>query len=164
MKKFFFLYLLFLIPFGESIGQDSKRGSLKQKLALEESDTAKVNLLYNIAKSYIKFFIGYGSKDETDSAITYVEKAILLSSKIRYSKGEARGFLTLSGYNRVIGNYSQSLSLGFKALHIYEDLKDNAGLADTHAHLLATYRDAGDYENALSHAFAEKTICRKVGW
>ncbi|MEP7253208.1 MAG: ATP-binding protein [Ginsengibacter sp.] len=161
MKKMFFLYLLFLTPFPESAGQDSQRDSLKQRLAFEESDTAKVNILYNIATSYIKFFIGYGSKDETDSAVAYVEKAILLSSRIRYSEGEARGFLTLSGYNRVIGNYSQSLSLGFKALHIYENLKDNASLANAHGHLLATYRDAGDYENALSHAFTEKKFVEK---
>src|SRR4029079_2256709 len=44
---------------------------------------------------------------------------------------------------------------------IYEDLKDDEDLANTHGHLLATYRDAGEYKNALSQAFAAKQFAER---
>ncbi len=157
MKKIFLLYILCLVSFQEGFGQkNDNRDSLKQRLSMEESNTAKVNLLYDIARSYIKFFIGYGSKKDTDSAVSYVQKAILLATFIDYQQGEAEGLLILGSFNRVIGNYSQSIVLFFKALHIYEDVGDKENITNTHMYLMATYRDAGDYTNALSQAFTAK--------
>jgi signal transduction histidine kinase len=158
MHRSIVLWLLLLFQFPYSIGQSNRRDSLKNQLAYAKEDTAKVNLLYNIASTYIEFFIGYNSKINTDSAIIYVQKAMLLASELGYPDGEARGLLTLAAYNRVTGNYSHSLIFLFKALDIYEKLKDEYAIANTHMSFLATYRDAAEYTNALIHAFVAKQI------
>ena len=164
----FFLYLLSLFSLTKIIGQNNSidslkqaRDSLKQKLASAKEDTAKVNLLFELAASYKQFFGGYGFQNQPDSAIKYVQKALLLASNIHYPEGEANGFLILGKYNADIGNYSQSITLLLKALNIYEQLKDEDGLAAIHQILVGTYIDGGEYKKALLHQFAAKQLIEK---
>jgi len=53
MKKNYFLWLLFLLSFTKTIGQNNYTDSLKQQLALAKEDTAKVNLLFQLAYTYL---------------------------------------------------------------------------------------------------------------
>ena len=153
--------LLFSVSGNKLIGQNSNTDNLKQKLASAKEDTAKVNLLFELAASYKQFFGGYGFQNQPDSAIRYVQKALLLASSIHYPQGEANGLMILGKYNADIGNYSQSITFLLKALAIYKQLKDEDGLAAIHQILTGTYINGGDYKNALLHQFAAKQLIER---
>src|SRR3954454_904263 len=117
--------------------------SLKVIINDKKGDTTEVNALANLADIY--GFINL------DSEIAYAQQGLLLAKKLNYIKGEARCYVVLGGAHNSLGNYSQSVSFLLKALHIYEQLRDEDGINAMFMYLQSTYREAGDYHNALVH-------------
>ena len=87
--------------------------SLKNILPSIKSDTAKVNLLNNIADKFKEL--------NPDSTAYYASKANVLSQKINYNFGLANSYVNLGNSNIILGNYSKAkqyfgkAQLGFKA-------------------------------------------------
>src|SRR5690242_6956540 len=89
------LITIFLCGCIYSYAANSPGDSLKTLISTAKEDTAKVNLLLALSKSY------YGSSP--DEAIKYAIEAKDLAEKIHYDKGEA-----IALKNAGIANYIQS--------------------------------------------------------
>ena len=95
-------------------------------------DTAKVNFLNRVSRSYIQTCI--------DSASHYPLIAKSISEKLRYPAGIADALLNVSiSYNNK-GNYAAELENALNALQLYDSLKSTSSVADTYTQLAYIYK------------------------
>ena len=136
----------------------NSRDSLRNTINLQRGDTNEVKAILNLVEISLNDISEKFVVRNIDSLFNYLQKALLLAKRINYSKGEADCYYLFSYTNRYTDNYGQQTSFLFKALHIYEQQKDEDGIAATHLHLQGIYKRIGDYKNSLSHAFAAKKL------
>jgi two-component system NtrC family sensor kinase len=118
--------------------------SLEQLLTTKKDDTSKANLLGRLSYDY--------AFNDAEKGIHYGEKGVQLSQKLRYTKGVAYCTQSIAMSFWLLGNYGNALQSGIKALHLYEQLKDEERMAWTYYILADIYRDFGDYKRALVDA------------
>ena len=114
MKKTIIYTALFLIPL-LSYSQNKAK-------APEAADTAKVNGLINEAKTYFT--------SDAPKALSLSYEARNLAKKVGFSTGEAYAYKNIgityyfqNKYLEALDNYNQSL-------HIFQEIKDNVGIAN----------------------------------
>ena len=103
----------------------------------------------------------YDNENHIDSAIMAYQKAMLIASTIHDRRTEATALLNVGILTTILGNYGEGISLLFSSLHIYEEIEEADGITGAHMYLQAAYRHAGDYGNALRHAFIVKNRVEK---
>jgi two-component system, NtrC family, sensor kinase len=118
------------------------KDSLKEIINLHKGDTNEVNALYILANQNL----------QTDSAIQYARQGMLLARKINFLRGEADCLFSLALSTQ--SNFSRSIQYTLNSLNIYENIQNKYGIAMTNLFAQAMYRQAGDYKEALHHAFA----------
>jgi len=125
--------------------EDSLRGIIEQ----QKEDTTEVNAMVYLSRQQTK----------VDSAFKYAEQGLLLAKKINYRNGEADSYFQIAGlYFNFLNDYSRCIQNLFYALKIYEDIHYATGIAEIHLNLQGTYRDVGEYKNALMHGFTGEKI------
>ena len=129
----------------------NSRDSLRNIINLQRGDTIEVKAILNLVEMPLNDISGKFVVRNIDSLFNYLQKALLLAKRINYSKGEADCYYLFGRANGYIGNYGQEILFLFKALHIYEQLKDEDALAATHLYFQGIYKRTGDYKNSLSH-------------
>ena len=138
------LLLLFLLLTSNCIypQQQKFEDSLRAIINKQAGDTNEVNALALLANQ----------QSNSDSTIRYVHQGLILSQKLKYRIGEADCFIILATamYSKDI---SETIQYALNALTIYKKLKDNRGIITAHGVLQGSYREIGDYKNALLHAF-----------
>ena len=144
MKKKFLLVILLL--FGYRIGFTQPHGnidSLKHQLCLEQNDTSRVILLYNLSYAY------YYSQQ--DSALLYGQKALDLARQIDFPKGEVCALTYLGITYNSLDNSTKALELFLKGLNICESNNINGPLkAEILYSAGFTYMLANNFTKALS--------------
>jgi signal transduction histidine kinase len=127
-----------------------KIDSLEQLLITKKEDTSKANLLGSLSWGY--------AFNDAEKGLYYGEKGVQLSQKLGYKKGVAYCTQSIAMSLWLLGNYSNALQSGIKALHLYEELKDEERIGITYYILANIYRDFGDYKRALIVAHKGKRI------
>ena len=107
MKKGFILFAG-ISCFLHLQAQQNKIDSLRGLLIAAKTDTAKVNLLNQIAGNFVE--------SRPDSNLFYANQALELSRKINYNKGEIAALLHTSAGFTLSGNYSKALENALDAL------------------------------------------------
>ena len=128
--------------------------SLKRELAFATQDTARVLIMTGLCLNYQYLKI--------DSAMKYGTKALQLSQKINFSKGEALTFRQLGSVYREIGNLPKALNLMNKSLKFYEEKKDLREIASCKNGLGLIYWDLNDAEKALIFYKQTLLIAKKL--
>ena len=142
------LLLCFMLIASVICAQRNNTDSLLKLINLHRSDTAEV-----IALAYL------GSQQtQMDSAIIYAQRGIALAEKLNYLRGKGYCLLTLSWNSG--SDFGKSLQFALKALDLFENINDKAGMASAHLVLQGVFWSAGDYKNSLVHAFAGEKIAR----
>jgi len=118
--------------------------SLKLLLSNTKHDTDKVLLLANIA--YANAFL------QVDTGIMYAQRAISLARRLNYKKGEAAAQSSYGWTFWASGNYDKAAEIALKSLNLYKSLQDHQMIAPLYIQLAIIYRDAGDYQQALTYA------------
>ena len=141
------VFILLLLIFNASLvwGQQNLADSLRAVINLQKGDTAEVNALVYLGNE----------QTLSDSAIIYAQQGLLLAQKINYKKGEADCFFVIG---RSYVDFSGAIQYALIALDIYEDLHNSTGIASAHLILQGSYWVAGDYKNALIHAFSGEQV------
>ncbi len=121
---------------------------------MANEDTSKVKLYTRLCYQY--FF------NLPDTAIFYGEKALLLSQKIKFKRGEASAYFTLWVPFFTKGEYARALDYIYKQLHVQEELGDDKNVGDTHIGFSNIYREQGDLQRALKHILIAKSIYEKL--
>ncbi|HEX3080711.1 MAG TPA: hypothetical protein VHQ04_09625, partial [Puia sp.] len=136
---------LFLISFlcaGNVIAQNHfNEDSLKAVVNENKEDTDMYNALMSLAVSF--------DSSQYQQSILYAQRALAIARKIGDQEKQAKSLVIIGGSEVDYIPAVQALS---DALSIYETLKDSLNICIVKLPLQATYREAGDYRNALYHA------------
>ena len=152
MKYLISLLLICLI--NGTYAQSHKKDSLLNLLSTAKEDTLKVNLLAEIGSFY-----EYNSNP--DSALLYYYRGLELAKSIKYKNGEMNLQSLFGFYSWRLGDFSTSIKLGYQLLELAKLEKNIAKQLTAHAILLNSYRDLGDYEEALKLSTESARIALK---
>ena len=119
--------------------------SLNTIINQNKNDTSEVNALVCLSNYKTVF----------ESKLNYAQLGLSLARKINYKKGEADCLLIFAGIQQ---DFIQAVQSGLNALKIYQDLKDNSGIASAHLLIQSNYWNAGDYNNSLIYALTGEKI------
>ena len=106
------------------------------------SDTAKVNLLIEIAEEY-------GFLDEHEKAKSSFLEAIRLAESINFMEGIIYSLNSLGCQNLWRGNFSSALKNHERALELAEKIKDKRRIANSLNFISVVYRKKDDYLKSL---------------
>jgi len=146
-KKINVILILFLLCKNLDAQEHFNEDSLKAIAGENKGDT-------NTYKALMSLAIYYNSINYSQ-AVQYAQQALSLAKKIGDRELEA-DCLVIIGTSLV--DYIQSVQTLSDALNIYEALKDSTFICAVKLPLQATYREAGDYRNALFHALTGAKI------
>ena len=150
MKRFF-LTILWLSFFSLAESQIPAGGVDSMKLlSANVPDTSKSLLYAEIAFNY--------AFSQIDSGIIYAQKAISLSRKIQFKRGEAGGQASYGWSLWAAGDYDKAVDASLKSLNLYKDLEDYVKMADIYGQLTVFYRDAEDFGQAFKYAMLSKNL------
>ncbi|MCF8297700.1 MAG: tetratricopeptide repeat protein [Saprospiraceae bacterium] len=153
MKKLIILLFISILSF-ESFSNNRTIDSLKYILSSTQIDTVRVN-------TYNELFIIYKGFD-LDKAYEYVNKALKLSQKINFKKGEANSLNNLGLVYHRKNEYSKSLEYYNKSLAIKDKIKDDYGTSITYNNMGYLYQDLNNSEKALEYYNKALEIDKKL--
>jgi tetratricopeptide (TPR) repeat protein len=144
MHKKIFLFLLFNFVTVYSYAQNKKvLDSLAIAYQNAQHDTTRIILLCNIAFEY--------RRNNPDTCIAISQKALALSEKIKFHKGQGEGYYHIGlGYDYQ-DNYSTALDYFQKSLKIKENLGDKRGCAKSLNNIGIIYDIQGNYPLSLDY-------------
>lgn len=130
--------------------QKSKVDSLASLLAVEERDSNKVTLLWNMANASNIY--------NPDTALAFSQKALYLAQKIKFIEGESRALGITANTFLKIGNYPRALEFYLQKLKIEEkrDNPFNLGSVIMNIGLVYVYQE--QYRMALSYLFKADSV------
>ena len=138
LKKIKLFLILLLLSMNIAAQQPINEDSLKAIINENKEDTNTYNALMSLAIYY-----------NNSNYVKYAQQALALAKKSGDQKREAFS-LVIIGTSLV--DYIQSVQTLTNALSIYEALKDSLKICMVKLPLQATYREAGDFRDALYHA------------
>ncbi|MCB2220802.1 MAG: tetratricopeptide repeat protein [Bacteroidetes bacterium] len=143
MKRLIYTILLMLMIVSLKAQYASLLDSLTNRLMQVENDTARVNILNQLASEV--FFT------DPDEIIDYAESALKISEEIDYQKGIAQAYNNLGIYYRVKGIYEKAIDYFFHSLEIMEDLNDKEGIARSYNLIGIIYYYLNNLELSLEY-------------
>ena len=141
MKHIF--YLLFIVLSVPVTAQISKIDSLENELRKAISDTSKINLMTDIGME-----IWASAPEKT---LSYSQKSLALSQKIKYKRGEAKGHQGLGVYYWQKNDYVNSIAHYTQSQAIYTEINDKTGAARIVSNIGMVHADQGNYSQALEN-------------
>lgn len=153
MKKILIVLLLCPLFSAAQIQDRAKLDSMLKVLSrgIYKEDSNEVKLLCAIAKEY--------EKNDAKLALTYVSRALKLSERLEYEYGKGLCFGVLGDLARP--DYDNAFKYHFKALKVFETLKDDARIAYSLRDIGGLYFDMEKFNESLyyfkkSSAYFEK--------
>ena len=147
LKIIFFSLLSFIFLVAtvkNSNAQSQNIDSLNSIISQHKGDTNEVNALAFIANR----------QENIDSSTVHALQALQLARNLKYKKGEADCLSILCGVTSDhLENSGKAIVYALDAIKIYDEIKDNVGLASILLLLQDIYWQIGDYKKALSYAF-----------
>jgi signal transduction histidine kinase len=144
MIKTFLFSIIFILTVTAQ-AQNKYTDSLKHQLDLAKDDTSKALVMAEIC-----YFFRYSN---TDSSLYYGEKALALSQRLKFWKGEANALNRMGLTLREKGDFPKALELQFKSLKISKDNNYLLGIANANRRAGLVYQDLGDYSKSLKYGF-----------
>lgn len=116
---------------------------LKRELRSTKADSSQALILGQLAEVY---------RDRiSDTSFYYAQKALELSKRINYPRGEAKALLSLSYYFFNQGDLPQALELGLNGLALAKKLNIRYDQAFAMIRIGNVYMDLGNYREALRY-------------
>jgi tetratricopeptide (TPR) repeat protein len=150
-----FLCVIYNLLFLVADAQNKKIDSLLAVLKTAKEDTNKIKALNRLSFSLYTI--------NPDSAILLAQQARELSSKLNWSKGEARGFFNegLGYYSKA--DYTKALDCQLKALNIFEKTGDKNGQSSDLRVIGATYQNQANYPKAVDYELKALKMDEEIG-
>jgi|GEM_PF-1916404 len=157
MKKLITVIIIFF-SLVNLCAQRRSTDSLKLLLSKEKTDTGRVNLLGTIGARF-----GFGMK-KNDSSLWYLQRALDLSKKINYTKGEFLAEQHIAYYLFQTGNYSEALKLSLQNVKKAQLLNDKGYLFDQTRLVIWIYNSIGNYKMALQYGMKLKSLASSLNY
>ncbi|WP_018616358.1 ATP-binding protein [Segetibacter koreensis] len=126
-------------------GQMYHEDSLRTMLSSAKDDTTRVNILTELSNDYFN--------NNPDSIFFYGHQGLRLAQSIGYTRGEIECKAILGDYWWSVGDYATAIKLELSIAEYAKLQKDTLRLTKTYAALINSYRDQGDYKEALRYCF-----------
>lgn len=147
------LCVAMILVCGMVVAQD-KSDSLKNVIAKAPDDTAKVELLLALSKSYFN--------SDPMSAIFYAEKAKTLAEKLNYTVGVGYALKNVGLANQRQGKYLEALNSWNQSLQVFESIDFKKGEANLLQNIGTIYFDQADDEKALDHYLKALKVAEEI--
>jgi tetratricopeptide (TPR) repeat protein len=146
------LAFFILRPVASVHAQQSNVDSMRNLLRIENVDTARVKLLWQLARD----MGGYNP----DTAQFLSQQALYLARKINYLEGESRALGVLANTLVKIGNYPRALELNIQKLQIEEKRNKPRNLASVLMNIGVVYVLQEEYPKALEYYRKADSVIR----
>ena len=154
MKKYIFLFFLFITSTFFSFGQrQAKIDSLLQVLKTAKNQK-KVNILNELCFEY--------APHKPDIAIEYGNQAMKIAQKLNFGKGTAKSLRYVGIAYEYKEDYMRAQRNYFIALSIEEGIKNRRGIAECLFSIAKVYNLRGDYASALGKYDRAYQVFREV--
>jgi len=141
MKIIQILWLTLLLLLSQTVFTQTNTDSLKHQLNANITDSTKINILKKLATEY--------SYISTDSAIIFIEQAIIISknntNKIEYVKN----LLQANKISRLSGNYEDAITYSYLALNVADSINNTNLMAQSAKYLGISYYRIKNFDKAL---------------
>lgn len=138
---------------GRASAQKAKVDSLLKILQVTTADTARVRLLWTIARDMNKY--------NPDSALQLAQEGLYLARNTGDQEGESRSLGILANTFMKIGNYPRALELNLEKLKLEEKRKVSRNLASVLMNIGIVYALQEEYREALKYySRADSVIIR----
>lgn len=150
MKKLFFLSITFCCA-AFCYSQDvMSTDSLHTMLRLAKTDSAKIWAMHDLSYNYLY--------SNADSSMWYAQKALGLSKKTGYTRGEIRSLNDVGNVLANTSNFNGALQSLFEALQKAEQSGDSQMKSTSLGNISETYMNQGDYRHAINYTFSSLAI------
>lgn len=146
------LLLLYCCFTGKSQSIDSLHEILK-KGNLPDTERININNVISRKLSFVRPI----------DALSYTEKALDLSQKINYKKGEAESYRNLASIYSYYGNYYLTVSNLQNAINSFRELNDSAGIANCYISMGHLYRYLRNIQEEITYHKLAYQIHSKLG-
>jgi len=151
MKKKLALIALLLCLYYTGFAQKPNMDSLQKAYNKTKQDTTLAEI-YFFKSAYV--FL----TTNVDSGMVYARKALALSRKINYKKGEVQALSSIATYQNISGDLPGSLKTTFEALPKALDIREMHVVASCYNTRGLTYSTMHDYPKALDNYHAALDI------
>jgi len=148
------LYKLFFVLFLPLFVYSNEPDSLKKLLSVTASDTAKVNLLNALCKSYFN--------DNPDTSVVIASSAINIAEKIKFNRGLSLALKNMGIGYYLQGKYIDAIKTWQQALETYKLIGDKKGVANMLSNQGAVYFNQGDDAKSLELHFQSLKISEEI--
>jgi signal transduction histidine kinase len=131
------------------------RDSLLSRLPGAKKDTNVVLLYINIGQQY--------ESNDPEKAKQYYRMARDLSTRLNYTRGIIKYIVNYTFVLNMQGQYDSSLILNLQSVELSRKIKDSGYLAKTLFNTGTSYRNNGQYEQAVQYYEEGKLIFEKFG-
>jgi signal transduction histidine kinase len=147
MKKLILcIFLIFYIG-SSTYSQNKAIDSLKNVLLTQKEDTSKVNTLHELG-------FQYGFVGDFEKSLDCAKKALVLSEKLGYKKGELKAYLYLIDINqRGLGNQQEAMQYCKKGIELSEKYQDDNNLASFYLQMSYINSNLYNSPEALNYSF-----------
>lgn len=140
-KQHFFCLLVFCFLSTSLFAQSNESDSIKKLLSNTKADTATVNLLIALSKSYFN--------SDPNTAIRDAEMAKQMAIQINFKKGIALASKNIGIAYYLQGKYVEAINNWQYAMAVYDTIGDKAGVANILSNQGAVFYNQGDDARAL---------------
>ncbi len=127
---------------------------LKRELNRGISDTARALIMAELSNEYRNF---------SDSALIFGQKALELSKKIKFPKGEAYALYALGNFYRLEGDFPKAMNTLLAGLHIAEVLNDSSLTAKSVSSVGIVYSQMNDNLQAIKYFKKSRSLFEMMG-
>jgi tetratricopeptide (TPR) repeat protein len=155
LKCLHYFFLLFLFSgIINGFSQSRAIDSLHKVLSSVPADSVKISALINIAGAY--------KEHNRQKAFEYLREAISFANKKGFRKAEGISHNSIGDLYWFAGDYSACSDHYFKALKIFEDIKDKQGMADCYRNIGWIYQGQQNYPLTLKYYFKSLEMNREL--
>jgi tetratricopeptide (TPR) repeat protein len=128
--------------------------SLKQIISQEKTDSSRVLLFAQLSQKY--------QESRPETALNLAQEGLVLSRKIKFSRGEVQCLKAMGAVFGVTGNYPKGLETLFQALKISEKTEDKEGNMLCYITIGANYSHQQEYKQSLYYFIRSKAIAEEI--
>ncbi|MCD4683536.1 MAG: tetratricopeptide repeat protein [Bacteroidales bacterium] len=149
------ILLFFISIYINSYSQRDEINLLKQQLIRVKSDTSRINLLNDLAYSYLESnLLEEGNKRSIE--------ALYLAEKIDYKIGKAQALENMGLYNEYNNQYRKAIDYYKLSYDVCQELNDNREMARQLNNIGAMHRTMASYDTALNYFQKSLELLKKV--
>jgi serine phosphatase RsbU (regulator of sigma subunit)/Tfp pilus assembly protein PilF len=140
-----------------SIAQTPHIDSLSRLLKIAKEDTAKANLLNELARAYLF------ELNDINKVYIYGAQELKLSRELNYKKGIAYGLMHIGIFKRSHGDYKEAITYANKSLELMKEIGDKKGEGSCYINLGLSYSDISNFPKAIDYTMKGMALKEEIG-